>query len=122
LIWSASLYLAFSIFSNSTTAYIESLTIYSGLFFASLVSATCDYIKERQYLKLKDEINNAHVTVYRGAYGTVQSIPIRQLVVGDIVDIHQGDRVPADCVLIEEMNITVDQSMYYPGQINVEKE
>lgn len=122
MIWSASLYLAFSIFSNSTTAYIESLTIYSGLFFASLVSATCDYVKERQFLKLKDEINNAHVTVYRGAYGTVQSIPIRQLVVGDIVDIHQGDRVPADCVLIEEMNITVDQSMYYPGQTNVEKE
>jgi Ca2+-transporting ATPase len=43
-------------------------------------------------------------------------------VVGDIVDVHQGDRVPADCVLIEEMNITVDQSMYYPGQTNIEKE
>lgn len=28
--------------------------------------------------------------------------------VGDIVDINQGDRVPADCILIEEMNITVD--------------
>ena len=33
--------------------------------------------------------------------------------IGDIVDINQGDRVPADCILIEEMNITVDQSMYY---------
>jgi P-type Ca2+ transporter type 2C len=43
-------------------------------------------------------------------------------VVGDIVDIQQGDRVPADCILIEEMNITVDQSMYFPGQSNVEKE
>jgi len=38
------------------------------------------------------------------------------------VDVHQGDRVPADCILIEEMNITVDQEMYYPGQSNVEKE
>jgi Ca2+-transporting ATPase len=54
------------------------------------------------------------VTVYRGAFGTVQSVPIRELVVGDIVDVNQGDRVPADCILIEEMNITVDQSMYYP--------
>lgn len=42
--------------------------------------------------------------------------------VGDVVDVHQGDRVPADCILVEEMNITVDQSMYYPGQTNVEKE
>lgn len=48
------------------------------------------------------------VTVYRGAFGTVTSIPVRDLVVGDIVDVNQGDRVPADCILIEEMNIIVD--------------
>ena len=115
MIWSATLYLLFSIFSSSETAYIESLTIYGGLIFAALVAAICDYIKERQFLKLKDEINNQMVTVYRGAFGTVQSIPIRNLVVGDVVDVHQGDRVPADCVLVEEMNITVDQSLYYAG-------
>lgn len=62
------------------------------------------------------------VTVYRGAFGTCVSIQIRDLVVGDIVDVQQGDRVPADCILIEEMNITVDQSMYFPSQTNVEKE
>jgi magnesium-transporting ATPase (P-type) len=71
LIWAASLYLVFAIFSNSETAYIESLTIYVGLLFAALVSALCDWIKEKQFLKLKDEINNARVTVYRGAFGTV---------------------------------------------------
>ena len=73
-------------------------------------------------MKLKDEINNQMVTVYRGAYGTCLSIKIRDLVVGDIVDIQQGDRVPADCILIEEMNITVDQSMYNPQESNVAKE
>ena len=56
------------------------------------------------------------VTVYRGAYGTCLSIKIRDLVVGDIVSIQQGDRVPADCILIEDMNVTVDQSMYYPKE------
>jgi magnesium-transporting ATPase (P-type) len=71
LIWSATLYLVFSIFSQSNTAYIESLTIYAGLLFAAMISALCDYIKERQFLKLKDEINSATVTVYRGAFGTV---------------------------------------------------
>mmetsp|Transcript_14890 Transcript_14890/g.25369 ORF Transcript_14890/g.25369 Transcript_14890/m.25369 type:complete len:87 (+) Transcript_14890:529-789(+) len=86
------------------------------------MSALCDWVKERQYLKLKDEINNQMVTVYRGAYGTCQSIPVRELVVGDIVDVQQGDRVPADCILLEEMNIHVDQSMYYAGQIVVAKE
>ena len=58
LIWVSTIYLAFSFFSPSSTAYIESLTIFSGLMFAALISATCDWIKEGQYLKLKDEINN----------------------------------------------------------------
>lgn len=119
LIWSATIYLLFSMFSKSQTAYIESLTIYSGLLFSALISAFCDWVKERQYLKLKDEINNQTVTVYRGAYGTVSRIPVRELVVGDIVDLHGGDRVPADCILIEEMNVHVDQSMYYPGETKV---
>lgn len=61
------------------------------------------------------------VTVYRGAYGTSLSIKIRDLVVGDIVDIQQGDRVPADCILIEEMNVTVDQGMYQADQVKVAK-
>lgn len=74
LIWTASIYLVFSIFSPSASAYIEALTIFSGLLFAAVISATCDWIKESQYLKLKDEINNQMVTVYRGAYGTCSSI------------------------------------------------
>ena len=48
------------------------------------------------------------VTVYRGAFGTVTSIPVRDLVVGDIVDVNQGDRVPADFILLEEVYIIVD--------------
>ena len=91
---------------------MESLTIYSGLLFASFISASCDWVKERQFLKLKNEINNQTVVVYRGGHGTCTSIPIRHLVVGDIVDIQQGNRIPADCILIEEMNMTVDESLY----------
>lgn len=50
------------------------------------------------------------------------SIPVRELVVGDVVDLNQGDRVPADCILLEEMNITVDQSIYFPKQVDAAKE
>ena len=59
-------------------------------------------------MKIKDEINNAEVVVFRGQYGSTISVPIRDLVVGDIIDIQQGDRIPADCLLVEEVNITVD--------------
>lgn len=49
------------------------------------------------------------MTVYRGQYGAVKSIKINELVVGDIIEVKPGDRVPADCLLLEEMNMTVDQ-------------
>lgn len=81
--------------------------------FAAVISAACDYYKERQILSLKDEINSQEVTVFRGAFGNSVSIPIREIVVGDVVSIHAGDRVPADCVLLEEMNITIDESLYF---------
>ena len=47
---------------------------------------------------------------------------MKDLVVGDIIDIQQGDRVPADCLLVEEMSITVDESLYNPNNIKVPKE
>ena len=92
---------------------MEALSIFGGLLFAAFIAALCDYKKESQILLLHDEINNAKVTVYRGSFGNTIDIPVRELVVGDIVDIKQGDRVPADCLLVEEMNITVDQSLYF---------
>jgi len=58
LIGAATLYLVFSIFSPSKTAYMESLVIYTGIMFVTLISAICDNQKERQYLKIIDEMNN----------------------------------------------------------------
>jgi len=48
--------------------------------------------------------------VIRGHSGASTQIKSDQLVVGDIVVLEAGDRVPADCVLIEEMDMFVDQS------------
>lgn len=88
------------------------MTIYLGVFAANLIASYCDHQKNKQFLGLKDEINKEQVVVYRGAMGTTESVSVRHLVIGDIIHIQQGDRVPADCVLVDEMNITVDQTMY----------
>ena len=80
--------------------------------FACLLSAFCDYVKEQKLLELYDEVNNQKVIVYRGAYGTASSIPIQDLVVGDVVQLTQGDRVPADCIILDEIDLVIDQSMY----------
>jgi magnesium-transporting ATPase (P-type) len=50
--------------------------------------------------------------VFRGAYGTANSILVKDLVVGDIIQLGQGDRVPADCIVLDEIHLTIDQSIY----------
>jgi len=56
-------------------------------------------------LLLKDEINNQEIIVYRGAYGTANSVPVHDLVVGDVIQLTEGDRVPADCIVLDEMSL-----------------
>jgi magnesium-transporting ATPase (P-type) len=90
LLWMATMVLALSLFGDENklaVAYVETLSIYGGLLFAALISASCDYVKESQILQLADEINNQDVTVYRGSFGNSMSIKIRELVVGDVLDI-----------------------------------
>lgn len=48
-------------------------------------------------------------------------MPIRDLVVGDIVQLTPGDRVPADCVILDELNLVVDESIYWKGSVEKEK-
>lgn len=41
---------------------------------------------------------------------------VSDLCVGDVLLLEAGDRVPADCLLIEEMDMHVDQTSVYKGQ------
>lgn len=115
LIWAATLYLGFSIFSDNSMAYVETLMIYFGIFFAAFIQAICEYQKDAQWLSLKNEINNQEITVYRGN-GDPRTVKVRDVVVGDLIQVSAGNRVPADCILVEEMNMTVDQSMIMPTE------
>lgn len=65
---------------------------------------------------------NEKVTVLRGQYGTSQTIYVKDLVVGDIVLLNQGDRVPADCLLIQEMDMHVDQKQFYRDTAGSERQ
>jgi P-type E1-E2 ATPase len=41
--------------------------------------------------------------------GAVCTVPTEQLVIGDIVNIKSGDKVPADCRLIFNQGLKIDQ-------------
>jgi len=58
--------------------------------------------------------------VIRG--GAIQTVPSRELVVGDIVLLEAGDYVPADVRILESMNLKVEEASLTGESVPVEKE
>jgi magnesium-transporting ATPase (P-type) len=124
LIVAATLTLLAGYFDNDPTKpykWMEGVSIYFAVALIVLFTTACDYMKSRQYLKLYDIIRDEEVNVIRGQYGLSQPCKVFDLVVGDIVLIESGMRVPADCLLVEAMDITVDESMYFEDRECISK-
>ncbi|HWR28337.1 MAG TPA: cation-translocating P-type ATPase [Negativicutes bacterium] len=58
--------------------------------------------------------------VVRG--GVIQTIPSRELVVGDIVLLEAGDYIPADVRILESMNLKVEEASLTGESVPVDKE
>ena len=54
--------------------------------------------------------------------GTQQRIPGREVVRGDIVELVEGDRVPADAILLQCTSMTVDESLLTGESVSVRKQ
>ena len=54
-------------------------------------------------------IKDENITVIRGRLGATKSVNIWDLVVGDIIKIETGARVPADCMIIESTDLNVEE-------------
>ncbi len=74
---------------------------------SSLVSTASEYGSERAFEKLSREASAAASVVVRD--GKRLSLPSEELVVGDLLLLSAGERVPADCVLLSG-SLTLDLS------------
>ena len=74
---------------------------------------------ERSLEALRD-MSSPQALVLRG--GRTRKVSGRELVCGDIVLLAEGDRVPADLVLIEASNLSVDESMLTGESVPVIKQ
>lgn len=77
-----------------------------------IVVMTISFVQQRraeQSLRTLRELSSPRVSVVRD--GLVQRIPGRELVRGDVVVLAEGDRVPADCHLLEGQGLMVDESL-----------
>lgn len=74
---------------------------------ATLVSTISEYGSESAFRKMQEDAERIEARVMRD--GVLLSLPISQLVVGDVVRLQAGERVPADGVLLTGQ-VYVDQS------------
>lgn len=54
--------------------------------------------------------------------GSVKNISARELVPGDIIQLSVGDKIPADCRIVSQMNLKVDESILTGESVPVVKE
>jgi len=87
--------------------WFETIGILIAIFTASFISSISEYGSEKSFSRLQEEITKTKCRVKRD--GNVSEICIDDVVVGDIVLLQAGDKIPADGYLLEGC-ITVDES------------
>jgi len=120
LIVAAIVSLLVGIYDDPTTGYIEGCAILAAVLIVSIVTATNDYQKETQFRNLSQVNDETSVLVLRSPLG-VTSIPIDQIVIGDILLIDAGDKIPCDGLLLNSDSLRVDESALTGEPIDVEK-
>lgn len=94
------------IFTIGEINYIEIIGIAAAILISTTVSTVSEYRSERAFEKLQGDAMG-ECSVLRG--GKIKKIPIDDIVVGDILYLSAGERVPADATVISG-KISVDQS------------
>ncbi|CAD8079316.1 unnamed protein product [Paramecium sonneborni] len=87
---------------------IDELAILIGVLIIVLVLAGNCYVKDQKFKRMDVIIKNRNVNVKRR--GKTVSINIDKLVVGDIMIIDTGEKIPVDGIVIESSDLRVDES------------
>ncbi|OMJ73634.1 hypothetical protein SteCoe_27621 [Stentor coeruleus] len=108
LIASAFLSLIMGIIQDPSSGWLEGLAILFAVIIVTTVTATNDYLKDGQFIKLNLQTNLQNVIVTRDSEET--EIPIRDLLVGDIMCVSPGEIFQVDGILIRGGFLSIDES------------
>lgn len=87
----------------------EGLSIILSTLFLIFAETYADLAKDKQFVNLQSEILEENITVLRGKLGSTTTQSIWSLVVGDVIILESGCKVPADCIIIESQDLEVDE-------------
>lgn len=95
------------VFLFRETDYYETIGIVIAILLASLISSISEYGSEKAFERLQQESSKIKCKVKRE--GIISLISLDEVVVGDIISLEAGDKVPADGILVEG-ELKVDES------------
>ncbi len=97
---------------------VDSIVIIVIVLFATLFGFIQEYRAERALAALK-EMAAPTAAVKRD--GKIKDLPARELVPGDVIFTKTGDRIPADCRLVEAVNLKIEEASLTGESVPVEK-
>lgn len=95
------------VFTFGNCNFIEIFGIITAILVSTIVSTVSEYSSERAFKRIEEESRESRVRVVRNS--EVLEISSSELVVGDIMLISAGERIEADCVMLEG-TLATDQS------------
>jgi len=87
---------------------IESFLLLGFVLFSIIITVYQENKVERALDALRN-LSSPRALVFRNR--EIKRIPGREVVTGDILILSEGDRVPADCIIVESSNLNVDESI-----------
>ncbi len=88
---------------------VEGLAVMVAVILATGVAFLSEYRSDREFEVLNAHKESLRAKVIRG--GQFHTVPLEEVVVGDIVSLEMGDEVPADGRLLKGADLYVDQSL-----------
>ncbi len=95
------------VFTFGHTNYLELLGIFVAILISTTVSTVSEYRSEKAFDKLREDSLDGEASVLRD--GRIIKIPVSKIVVGDVIYLFAGEKIPADGEIISG-KISVDQS------------
>ena len=87
------------IFLFRNNDYFETIGILISIILASTIGSFAEYGSEEAFNRLEEEASRTNANVYRN--GKLTTIPVTDIVVGDIVLVSSGNAIPADGYILE---------------------
>lgn len=91
------------------TGWIQPVFIIVALFVSVILQSWSDHNKDTKFVELQHLNLEEDVPVLRGKKGQTQTLSVWNLLVGDIINLQPGDKVPADCLVLESANLAVSE-------------